>query len=125
MKRIISTAAAPPPAGAYAQAVAASGSFVFVSGQTPRLADGTRLVDVPFEQQARQALENVRILAAEAGCDLSRDCVQLGVFLRDMANRATFDTVMAEFTALSPPARWLVQSDIPVELQVQAVLVCP
>ncbi|MDB5541656.1 MAG: hypothetical protein JWQ89_3383 [Devosia sp.] len=122
-KRIIVTDSAPPPAGAYAQAVEASGPFVFISGQTPRLPDGTRLTGAPFEQQARQTMENIKALAIAAGCDLATQCVQMTVYLRDLDNRELFDRVMAEYVSQSPPARAVVQSNlVGTALQVQAVL---
>lgn len=122
-KRLISTSAAPPPAGSYAQAVEASGPFVFISGQTPRRPDGTRLADLPFEEQARQTMENIKALALAAGCDLATQCVQMTVYLRDLQNRDSFDRIMAEYVGQSPPARALVQSDLAgAEMQVQAIL---
>lgn len=62
----IETPTAPPPAGTYSQAIQANG-LLFVSGQTPRLPDGTRLNDQPFAVQARQTLTNLEHVAAAAG----------------------------------------------------------
>ena len=124
MKRIVDTALAPPPAGAYAQAVEASGTFLYISGQTARLPDGTRLTDRSFEDQARQAMENVQALATAAGYDLASGCVQITTYLRDLDDRVVFDRVLAEYVGESLPARALVQSNlVGTDLQVQAVLV--
>ncbi len=123
MKRIVDTALAPPPAGAYAQAVEASGTFLYISGQTARLPDGTRLTDRPFEEQARQVMDNVQAVAKAAGYDLASQCVQVTAYLRNLEDRDAFDRVMAEYTYQSPPARALVQSNlVGTDLQVQAVL---
>ncbi len=48
----LSPATMAPPGGHYSHAVACGG-FVFVSGQLPIAPDGTKLVDAPFEAQAR------------------------------------------------------------------------
>lgn len=50
---------APPPAGAYSQAIRSEGPLVFIPGQTPRTPDGQRLVGTSFEQQGRLALDNL------------------------------------------------------------------
>ena len=64
MKHVISTAEAPAPQGTYAQAVAARGEMVFISGQTPRRPDGA-LVDEQssFEEMARQTMQNLDAVA--------------------------------------------------------------
>src|ERR1700712_3420278 len=60
-----------PPGGHYSHATVANG-FVFVSGQLPIAADGTRLVDAPFEAQARQVLDNLRTVLEAAGSGIDR-----------------------------------------------------
>jgi 2-iminobutanoate/2-iminopropanoate deaminase len=123
MKKIIQTDKAPPPAGTYSQAVEASGTFVFVSGQTPRLPDGTRLTGAPFEAQARQTMENVCAVAEAAGCDLAAHCVQVTVYLKNLDDRHVFDAVFAQYVGKAPPARAIVQSTfIDFDVEVQAVL---
>lgn len=125
MKHVISTAEAPAPQGTYAQAVAARGEMVFISGQTPRRPDGV-LVDEQssFEEMARQTMQNLDAVARAAGCSLAEHCVKVTVYLRDLDDRHVFDHVFAEFVAQSPPARAIVQSgftDFAVE--VDAILV--
>ena len=46
------------PGGHYSHATLAQG-LVFVSGQLPITPAGEKLSDAPFEQQARQVLDNV------------------------------------------------------------------
>ena len=62
----VSPATMAPPGGHYSHAVAAGG-LVFVSGQLPIAPDGTKLVDAPFEKQARQVLDNVAHALKAAG----------------------------------------------------------
>src|SRR5712691_4880567 len=54
----ISTPSAPKPAGSYSQAIRANG-FSFISVQTPRRSDGSRLSGAPFDEQALLAIENL------------------------------------------------------------------
>lgn len=121
MKRLTHAAGAPAPAGHYSQAIEAGGPLLFVSGQTARLPDGTRLSGVSFEQEAHQVMENLRTIAAAAGYDLATQCVQMTVFLRDLGDSDTFDRVMAAYLT-QPPTRALVGANLRHgALQVQAV----
>ncbi|MBB4859275.1 reactive intermediate/imine deaminase [Novosphingobium chloroacetimidivorans] len=63
----ITTEAAPSPAGHYSQATAWNG-LVFASGQLGVRPDGTHSFDASFEEQARQAIENVLAVLRAAGC---------------------------------------------------------
>jgi reactive intermediate/imine deaminase len=122
-RRIITTADAPPPAGTYSQAVCAGG-LVHVAGQTPRLPDGTRLGDAPFESQTRQTLVNIEAIARAAGSSLA-EAAFCTVYLADIEQRGVFDSVWAEFVGAAPPSRAIVQSHLPgFALEVTAVLPC-
>lgn len=108
------TSEAPPPAGAYSQAVSA-GEMLFISGQTPRYPDGTRCAEEPFDIQARTALENVESIAKTAGVSLSA-AAMVTVYLTEPKLQATeFDRVYREFldSSVSFPARAIVQSSLP------------
>jgi 2-iminobutanoate/2-iminopropanoate deaminase len=119
-KRALSTDAAPRPAGAYSQAIAAGG-FVFLAGQGPFTPAGD-LRDGSFEEQARQAFANLAAVAEAAGGSLS-DAVRVGVYLRDMENFQAMNTLYREFVPEPLPARTTIQSDLPgFEIEVDAVL---
>jgi len=124
-RRAIITASAPKPNGTYSQAIVASGELVFISGQTARLLDGTRLQNVPFAEQARKVLENLNAVAGAAGLSL-KDAVKVTVYLRDPTDNVEFDRVYAEFVAAPPPARTLVQSGfVGFDVEVDAILAAP
>lgn len=112
----------PPPAGTYSAAFRAGG-LVFLSGQTPRDKDNVRHGDKPFAVQVRMTLDNLECAARAAGLTL-RDAVRVGVFLRDPANQAKeFDRIYADYVGKPPPARTLVQSDLPgFDIEVDAIL---
>jgi 2-iminobutanoate/2-iminopropanoate deaminase len=123
--KIIKTSDAPPPAGHYCQAVRASGSFVFISGQTPRQTDGQRLSDASFEMQAHQTLKNLKAVATASGLTLD-DAVKVNVYLRRHEDRAEFDRVYREYFKEPSAARALVQSSfIDFDVEVDAILQDP
>ena len=119
-ERIAITAKDAPPAGPYSHAIR-SGGFLFLSGQGPFRADGSK-VESGFEEQARQTFRNLEAVAAAAGASLA-DAVRVGVYLRDMADFAVMNKVYAEFLGEPMPARTTIQSDLPgFDIEVDAVI---
>ena len=102
-KKQIHTEAAPAAIGTYSQAVQ-SGNLVFLSGQIPLEAETMEIVDGSFETRARQVFENLRAVAEAAGGTLD-DAVKLTIFLTDLDNFATVNTVMADYFEQPYPAR--------------------
>lgn len=124
VRKPVFTKYAPPPAGTYSQAVVARGDFVFISGQTPRRADGVRLGKVDFRAQAIQTMENLKAVTEAAGCTLADNCVQVTVYLQNFEDRFTFDEVFATYVGDVPPARAIVQSSfVEFDVEVTAILV--
>lgn len=117
----ISTEAAPPPVGTYAQALRV-GDVLYVSGQTPRRPSGERLEGEPFEVQARQTLDNLAAVVAAAGASVA-DAAKVTVFLRDADHRAEFDAVYRDYVGDPPPARTVVVTgDLPFAVEVDAIV---
>ena len=112
------------PGGHYSHASVANG-FVFVSGQLPITPQGVKLVDAPFEEQARQVLANVQ--AALEGCGSSvAKLVQVRVYIDDMANWPAFNVVYAEWAGSSKPSRAVVPTGplhFGLKVEVEAVAV--
>ncbi len=102
-KEALHTAAAPAAIGTYSQATRA-GNFVFLSGQIPLVPDTMEIVDGDFETRARQVFDNLRAVAAAAGGTLD-DAVKLTIFLTDLDNFTTVNSVMAEYFNEPYPAR--------------------
>lgn len=124
MKRSVYTPDAPQPQGTYEQAVCARGEMVFISGQTPRRADGSLLEGASFEEKAAQAMDNLDTVARAAGCNLADHCVKVTVYLKNLDDRHEFDAVFARYFGDTPPARAIVQSGFTdFELEVDAILV--
>jgi 2-iminobutanoate/2-iminopropanoate deaminase len=110
------------PGGHYNHAIAANG-FIFVSGQLPIDAAGNKLNDAPFEEQARQVLNNISTALAAAGSDISR-LVQVRVYVTDIAMWPAFNTLYAEWVGVARPARAVVpvpQLHFGFQIEVEAV----
>lgn len=123
-RTVVTTDQAPPPAGTYSQAIRV-GELLFLAGQTPRLPDGTRLNDEPFEVQARQAMRNVAAVAEAAGTSWEH-AVSVTVYLADVEDRGVFDRVWGEFVSEPFPVRAVVGSDLPgFAVEISAVLAVP
>jgi 2-iminobutanoate/2-iminopropanoate deaminase len=119
-KQPVSTEEAPPPGGAYSQAIAA-GNLVFLAGQGPFAASGEK-IEGSFADEARQTLANLAAVARAAGGSLA-DAVRVGVYLRDMADFTAMNEVYREFFPEPLPARTTIQSDLPgFAIEVDAVL---
>lgn len=103
-KKIISTSKAPAAIGPYSQAVV-TGNMVFVSGQLGLVPTTGVLAEGGIEGQARQSLQNIKAILAEAGYELS-DVVKTTCLLADIADFAAFNAIYAEFFgAEGAPAR--------------------
>lgn len=94
------------PAGHYSHAVC-HGALVFVSGQLGVRPDGTHTADLPFEDQVRQALANLRAALASAGADLG-SVVKLTAYIVDVAHWPRFNAVYASVMGPARPARTVV-----------------
>ena len=90
------------PVGHYSPFVKA-GDFVVTSGQIGIDDDG-KLVSIEFADQAKQALANVREVLTDAGLQIT-DIVKVTVFLTDMADWPSLNTIYAEFFGEHKPAR--------------------
>ena len=102
-KKSIHSDNAPAAIGTYSQAIQA-GNLVFLSGQIPLVPATMEIVDGDFEARARQVFENLRAVAEAAGGGLD-DVVKLTVFLTDLGNFATVNSVMEDFFEQPFPAR--------------------
>jgi len=101
------------------------GDLVFVSGCVGIDADGNIAADVAT--QARQALQNIRRVLAEAGASLADVC-KVTVYLTDIDDRPKINPVREELFGDARPASTLVEisrlarPDAKVEIEAIAVL---
>ena len=102
-KQAIHTDDAPAAIGTYSQAIETRG-LVFLSGQIPLDPATMEVVAGDFEARARRVFENLAAVAAAAGGSLN-DIVKLTVFLTDLDNFATVNSVTSEYFSEPYPAR--------------------
>ena len=102
-KQAIHSDDAPAAIGTYSQAIA-TGSLVFLSGQIPLDPATMEIIDGDFEARARRVFDNLAAVAAAAGGSLD-DIVKLTVFLTDLGNFATVNSVMEDYFTQPFPAR--------------------
>ena len=102
-KQVIHSDNAPAAIGTYSQAIRV-GDLVFLSGQIPLDAATMEVVGGDFEARARQVFENLKSVAAAAGADLNQ-VVKLTIFLTDLSNFATVNSVMEDYFDKPVPAR--------------------
>ena len=102
-KKAIHSDSAPAAIGTYSQAIA-TGNLVFLSGQIPLDPATMEVVDGDFESRARRVFDNLSAVAAAAGGSLD-DVVKLTVFLTDLDNFATVNSVMEDYFQQPFPAR--------------------
>jgi reactive intermediate/imine deaminase len=102
-KKALHTDDAPAAIGTYSQAIQTNG-LVFMSGQIPLDPATMELVEGDFEARARRVFDNLRAVAEAAGSDLN-SIVKLTVYLTDLNNFATVNSVMTEYFDEPFPAR--------------------
>ncbi|MFZ5649006.1 MAG: RidA family protein [Bacillota bacterium] len=117
LKQIISTNKAPKAIGPYSQANKYN-DLVFVSGQLPidpvtgKLAEG-------IEYQARQCIENVSAILAEAGTGLEK-VLKTTIFLKDLNNFKTVNEIYGSYFTGNHPARSTVQvARLPLDAEIE------
>jgi reactive intermediate/imine deaminase len=110
MSEVQCTAIAPgdvaPPGGHYSHAVR-FGDLVFTSGQLGVRADGTHTAELPFEDQARQAIGNLLAALRAAGAEPA-DILKVTVHIADVDLWPRFNAVYAGIMGEARPARTVV-----------------
>jgi len=118
-KKVIHTDKAPAAIGTYSQAVQA-GDLIFLSGQIPLHPETMEVVDGDFEARVRQVFENLQAVAAAADGNLD-DVVKLTIFLTDLDDFATVNSVMESYFQQPYPARAVVGvASLPKGVDVEA-----
>jgi 2-iminobutanoate/2-iminopropanoate deaminase len=99
----IEPAGVSPPVPPYTHVVV-SGDLVAVSGQMPIDPSGRFLVEAPFETQARQVFENLRLCLTSAGCTFA-DVFKVNGYLADLGDVEVYNAVFREHFSPPYPAR--------------------
>ena len=109
-KQQIRTSKIAEPSGHFSQAIAVEGKgkLVYVSGMTPRRADGTIAGVGDIEEQTRQVCENIKSALEAAGGSMDDVC-RIDVYLRNIGDRERVNKVRKKFFRGTPPASTLVE----------------
>ena len=118
----VATTKAPKAIGPYSQAVKAGG-VLYTSGQIALDPATGNLVEGDFAAQARRVFENLAGVLREAKTDFQH-VTKATVFLTDLANFQTLNTIYAEYFGDHKPARTTVGvSQLPRGAQVEVDLI--
>ena len=104
MRQVITSSEITQPVGPYSHAVAASGEFVYLSGQTGQDPATGQIVAGGVEAETRQVLANLAQVLDATGLTFAA-VVKCNVFLVDMADFTAMNTVFAAIIPGPFPAR--------------------
>jgi len=125
-KQIIHTDKAPSAVGPYSQAVGVpAGQTFYLSGQIGLEPETGSMVEGSFQDQVRQAFDNMKAVIEACGGDLG-SVVKLTLFLTDLSRFGEVNSIMAELFDEPFPARSTVGvSSLPkdAEFEVEAIIV--
>jgi len=99
----IATNDAPHAIGPYSQAIR-SGNLLFLSGQIPLDPKSGNLIDGDFAAQSRRVFDNLRAVLKAAGADF-KHVTRATVYLTDLGNFQTLNSIYAEYFGNHKPAR--------------------
>ncbi len=94
---------APKAIGPYSQAVR-DGHLLFTSGQIALDPTSGNLIEGDFAAQARRVFDNLKAVLTEAGASFS-NVTRATVYLTDLANFQTLNSIYAEYFGDHKPAR--------------------
>ena len=103
----VATDDAPKAIGPYSQGVKAHG-FVYTSGQIALDPATGNLVDGPFDEQVHRVFKNLKAILEAAGSDFSR-VLKATVYVTDLGNFQTLNTIYASYFGDHKPARTTVE----------------
>ncbi len=109
-KQAITVPNGPKPGGAYSP-ILRVGDFIFVSGQAPVDPSTDEIVGTTIEEQTARTLDNIKLLLAAAGVDMSH-VVKATVHLSDMALFDRYNAVYASYFPDPKPVRTTVGSQL-------------
>jgi 2-iminobutanoate/2-iminopropanoate deaminase len=125
-RKTVTADGAPEAVGPYTHAVVSNG-LVFCSGQVPLDPNTGKLVEGSIGDQTRRCMENLSVVAASAGAQLS-DAVRMGIYVTDMGTFKEVNDAYGAYFETDPPARSTIAvSALPLGAQVEidAVIALP
>jgi 2-iminobutanoate/2-iminopropanoate deaminase len=118
----VSSKDAPKAIGPYSQAIKANG-LLFTSGQVALDPASGEIVAGDFAAQVRRVFDNLRAVLQAGGSDFKR-VVKATVYLTDLGNFQTMNSIYAEYFGDHKPARTTIEvSKLPKGSQIEIDLV--
>ena len=117
---------APDAVGPYSHAVVSNG-LVFCSGQTPLDPGSGQLIEGSIGDQTRRCLENLSVVAASAGAELS-DAVRMSIYVTDIESFKDVNEAYGAYFESDPPARTTIGvAALPLgaEVEIDAIVALP
>ncbi|TNC91896.1 MAG: reactive intermediate/imine deaminase [Thalassolituus sp.] len=102
-REIIATDKAPQAIGTYSQAVKV-GNTVYLSGQIALVPETMEVIEGGIEAEIHQVFKNLTAVCEAAGGSLQQ-IAKLNIFLTDLSNFATVNSIMAQYFEQPYPAR--------------------
>src|SRR5688572_32287673 len=125
-RQTITASGAPDAVGPYTHAVVSNG-LVFCSGQVPLDPDTGKLVEGSIGDQTRRCLDNLAVVAAAAGAQLT-DAVRMGIYVTDISTFKDINEAYGAYFESDPPARSTIGvASLPLgaEVEIDMVLALP
>jgi len=125
-RKTVTADGAPDAVGPYTHAVVSNG-LVFCSGQVPLDPETGKLVEGSIGEQTKRCMENLSVVAAAAGAQLS-DAVRMGIYVTDMSTFKDVNEAYGSYFESDPPARSTIAvTALPLGAQVEidAVIALP
>ncbi|WP_370314506.1 RidA family protein [Thalassolituus sp.] len=102
-REIIATDKAPQAIGTYSQAVKV-GNTVYLSGQSALVPETMEVIEGGIEAEIHQVFKNLTAVCEAAGGSLQQ-IAKLNIFLTDLSNFTTVNSIMAQYFEQPYPAR--------------------
>ena len=123
-KEVVTTEHAPKAIGPYSQAVKV-GNTLYISGQIPIDPKTGQLNTGSIEEQAKQVLENLNAILAANDMSMT-NVISTTVFLKDLNDFSSMNTVYGHYFNDKPPARATIQAarlprDVSIEISATAI----
>ena len=120
MKKVISTDKAPAAIGPYSQAIETD-NLIFTSGVIPIVPATGQIVEGGIEEQADQAIGNLKALIEESGSKIE-NTIKTVVFIKNMDDFAKVNEVYSKYFQGDCPARSCVEvarlpKDVLIEIE--------
>ena len=116
-KEIVIPKGGAKPLAPYSPAIKTD-QFVFTSGQIGIDPETGRLIPGGVKAETRQALENLQSVLLAAGASLEK-VVKVTVYIKEIQDYSLVNEVYGEFFKEDPPARSIVQGELPASAYVE------